>query len=593
VDVAKDPFILKIINSDIVVGTFMFLQRAGVPTKQAALFMNQPIIKEYLKHLDSINSKSVFNKKNIKEILKKFPTDAKALRYADVKIKNFENNIKQYYTAKLTPEQNADQQKILGEFLKYHTMGSYLFKLTQATNYDTTKFKSGDAFAKKKSRTDIANEKNIFSSAQGILDKSHIGQQSELTGRVMEAMGEILTLEKPEFASITKSAIKSYTENEYLSADKFDVISNKAKASFLDYIIQTKSGLNTEFESLLIDTETAIEGQLATARREHPEMGILQALTTSNSGREGGAKTVKLKVNLKDAYDENLYTGMMRELRDNPDTRDFYYDLVTMSILQGTYQTANTIKNIIPIEDYSAMIKGIVSTLRADAALEQFAKNNIFEKSNWQDENIVKTVKNFGLLYNEEYTNKDGVLVNNFAINEFIPLDGKQTDRQVLALSIYDHYMDIGGDVIKVPRVITIDKTRFDLIDNKVVTNKDYAERKAKGDKSLTDFIGFQKVKYGDNQPLIKTYEDGPAHIYKMVNLLGDGQYATEYYGATQKSAFNNGTVRLDSELSDAAIVKSLRPDLAGYFDENIVPLPNINPEGLPPIKDNNQNNCG
>ena len=54
--------------------------------------------------------------------------------------------------------------------------------------------------------------------------------------------------------------------------------------------------------------------------------------------------------------------------------------------------------------------------------------------------------------------------------------------------------MDIGNDVIKVPRVISVGKARYDLITGKSVSKKDYAERKAKGDKSLNNFIGYQDI---------------------------------------------------------------------------------------------------
>ena len=40
-------------------------------------------------------------------------------------------------------------------------------------------------------------------------------------------------------------------------------------------------------------------------------MQILQQLTQAASTRVGGAKSVKLKANLKDAYDENLYTEIL------------------------------------------------------------------------------------------------------------------------------------------------------------------------------------------------------------------------------------------------------------------------------------------
>jgi hypothetical protein len=511
-----------------------------------------------------------------------------------VTIANFEKNITAHATGTLNSPQNAEQHKILQEFLKYNFMATQLFKLSQATNYDTTKFKSGDAFAKKGIRTESANESNIFSSAQAILDSSHIGNQADLLGESMEAMGEILKLETPQFSKITKDVLSIYSGNEFLSADKFDNISTKIKASFLDYIIQTKTGLNSELKELMVDPETAISGKLAKAKQDHPELAILHELTQSSSNRIGGAKSVKLKVNIKDAYDENLYTGYMRELRDNPDTRDLYYDLVMVSILQGTYQTANSIKNIVPIEDYSATIKEMMSTLRADDNLKAFTQS-MFQRNNWQDEDIFKTVT-LNVSYVNEFVTGQGDVVSDAVFEEFPGLGelSKAIDRKILSLNQFTHFLDLNNDFVKTPRVITVGKERYDLLTGRSVTNKDFAERKAKGDLSLNDVIGYQRVRYANGAPVTTTSIEGsPQHVYKMINLLGDGQYAAEHYETIQRSVFNNGTVQIDNELTDAEIINHIEQK----YKKEVVPsqdiVKEIKPEDLPAIKDNNQNNCG
>jgi hypothetical protein len=63
-------------------------------------------------------------------------------------------------------------------------------------------------------------------------------------------------------------------------------------------------------------------------------------------------------------------------------------------------------------------------------------------------------------------------------------------------------------------------------------------------------------------------------------------------YNDTRRSIFNNGTVQIENEIPDQKII-----DYIAVVKQEIVPLQDkakeIKPEGLPPIKDNNQNNCG
>jgi hypothetical protein len=369
----------------------MFLTRIGSPVKTTALFLNQPIVKEYLNYLDSIDSKSVYSKKNLDAIRKKFPADRKAAIGAKIEMKNLAPNIENYYGGKTID--NAEQQKILAEFLKYHKMSQYAFKLTQATNYDTTKFRSAEAMGKKRMRTETAEESNIFTSAEDILDKSFIGEKANLLEKSMNALGAILKLDQLQYSVITGKVLEPYKANEYLSAENFDTIAAKVKASFIDYIFQTKTDLPIRLKELLVNPDTAVVGELAKARKAYPDMQILQQLTQAASTRVGGAKSVKLKANLKDAYDENLYTEMMRELRDNPATTALYNNLVDLAILQGTYQSAISIKNIIPIEDYAKKVENAISSAASDLNLDNFSTSGAFERNNWNDDDIVPRAK--------------------------------------------------------------------------------------------------------------------------------------------------------------------------------------------------------
>lgn len=52
----------------------MFLRRVGVSKEQLVMFMNQPIIDEYLTMLDNKGAKNLFNTTNISSIKMKFPS---------------------------------------------------------------------------------------------------------------------------------------------------------------------------------------------------------------------------------------------------------------------------------------------------------------------------------------------------------------------------------------------------------------------------------------------------------------------------------------------------------------------------------------
>ena len=587
VDVAKNPYILKVINSNLAVNTFMFLTRIGTPLKTSALFMNQPIVKEYLKYLDSIDSKSIYSKKNLDYIRSMFPADVKKVGAAKIELKNLATNIKTYYSEKKAID-NVEQQKILAEFLKYNKMAQYLSKLTQATNYDTTRFKSTEAMNKKMLRTDVAEDSNIFTSAKDILKNSHIGKQAELTQASINSLGSILKLDQLDYSVITNKVLDKYIQDEYLGADDFDKIAVKIKSSFVDYITQTKTGLNDRINELLINPETSVASELAKARKAHPEMDILNNLVAVSSDRIGGATSIKLKANLKDAFDENLYTGMMRELRDNPATNGLYNRIVDVAILQGTYQSAISIKNIIPIEDYANKVKPAIDSVSSDLNADNFSKG-AFERNNWNDENVFTKITNIvPSLYNEGF-NDSGELITDIQFEQFPTIEGLSQEgvKNVLFLDRFDNFADIASDYILIPRVVNNGKQKIDIITGKPVTRADYAKRKAAGDTSLNDVMGFQKVKYSNGEPLMV----GNKYLYKAINLWGDGQYATEMYNDTRKSVFNNGTVQIENEIPDQKII-----DHFTLKTDEVVPSQTrgkeIAPEGLPAIEDDNQNNC-
>jgi alkylated DNA repair dioxygenase AlkB len=581
VDIAKDPFIMKIIKSDAAIGTFMFLERIGVG-QNTIWFMNQPIISEYLDMLENKGTSFLYNPSNINEVRAKFgllKVGARGTEKESFDVDSLEANIETYANNKnkmSTKQENEQQGAILKEFLKYSKMAEYSFKFTQATNYDTTKFKNSDTFHKKTTRTDIARNKNIFSSVDKLLDSSSIGNQKRLIDFAMKSVGSFIKLEQEQFVDITNEVLRSFEEQEFMKDDDFSKVASKAKASFLDFIVQIKSGLNTEILALTTG-DNSIAEQLAKAKVKYPNMRLLQDLVPEASKKNDGTQTIKLKVNLKEAYDENLYVEMMRELRElDP---ELYNNIVKVALLQGTYQSSISINNIVPIEDYAKKIKPIIDTLVDDADVEYFTKG-MFQKNNWKDETIVPTTtprfyferdENFDPIV--EYVGEDpyGNDVYKYKVSPFLEgFDGPtmQERRLVLTLSpIYDARNGANSDFVKVPKVITNKiGENINIVTGQTISSQAMRAVRLGGDTSLTDVFGYQKVKYSNGTPVTTIKGD---YVYKLVNLLGDGNLVSEYYLDGRKSVLNNGTVKIENEIPDSVIIDYFGGDIT----EEIVSL--------------------
>ena len=579
VDITNNDFITRIVKSDLIIGTFMFLENIGAGN-QGIFFLNQPIITEYLKMLDAKSTKSLFYDNNIDAIKSMFPIAGKLEDYEDINVDELKKNITKYTNNIFTDTDNAEQRKIFTEFLKYAKMAEFNFEFTQSTNYDTTKFGSGDAFARKQLATDKANSKNIISSAQNILDNSHIGLQAKLYSNFMSSMGAIFKLEEDKLRIITEDVLRVYSKNKYLSQDNFIKIANKAKMSFLDYIIQTKTGLNKDIDKLLVNQETSVVNKLEKAKQNYPNLQILKDLQVVPSPRINGAKSIKLRVNDKTAESENTNQDLMRELRDfNEETNSLYNDLISVAILQGSYQSAISLKNIIPIEDYANIVSSVFDSISTTESLKAFSEG-FFERNNFDDPLIVPRIKAIKLELGSEnlVDAPDGSLmvINTYYTKAFpqIPSLGIQsTDRQVLLLTEKFNPKVLNSNFIAMPRVLKLKGgERVDMVTGMTITSADYARRLKKGDLSLSDVFGYKRVLLPTGEPL-RVYDQGDnlQSVYKMVNFYGDGNRASEHYTDFKPSVINNGTIKVEQELNDRDILRNY-PDY--YIEDSLSLLP-------------------
>ena len=579
VDIANNPFITKIVKSDVVVSTFMFLESIGAGN-EGILFLNQPIIEKYLEYLDNTGSKSVTNKGNIGYIKSLFPTTEKALEDVEISVEQLLDNIEEYgKNGELTALKNAEQQLILNEFIKYKLLADQLFSYTQAVNYDTTRFGSSDVLLKKELGTLNASNFNLISNVNDVLDNTFIGEQAELLSKSFGSFGAIMKSELPEIKAYTLSTLKKYATRKYMSADDYEKIANLIKNAFIDYVIQNDTVMSNMIKPLLVDSETAVVNQLEQAKQKYPSVQILQDLVPVPGNREGSAKSIELKANVKDAYNENLYVGMMRELRDSgPELNALYNNIVNVAILQGTGQSAISIRNIIPVEDYAAKIAPIIEQLRADKSLKAF-ENGMFERNNFTNKDVFTEFRPYVHTpqpnaetgeYNEKSfrmnpnTGEDELI---YFLPSFKSMKGvTQTSRKLIVLNDEFNSFQLSSDFLKIPKVVTNkDGLKINITTGLEVTKKDYALMKQKGSQDLYNAYYYKKVYTNEvdefNNPIpLKTYNQkikAYEYYYKQINVYGDGNRAVEINKNFTPSAIDNGGMPIQEELKDDDIVNA------------------------------------
>lgn len=602
VDVAKDPYILKLIQSDLVVGTAMLMERIGAG-ELTPYFLNQPMIVEYLKTLDKYKSRSLFGKDNLDYIYGRFPISKKLVdnpydlnnefeRTADGTVdfekskQNLLNLIKEYANtpevAKKSSEFNYKQVAIFNEFLRLAKLAQLNFKFTQAYNYDTTRVTNYEGFKRKVTRTKTAKRENIVSSIDKVMKGTFIGDQVKLLQKELMSLGAIMKLDSEGIDQYMDDVMEPFYANEYMSADDFNYVAKKLKSSFLDFLIQTRStSIFPDDIKNLFTGSNSVASRLLKLKAKDPSSNLLSNLIPVSSLQENGPVTVAFKAKPTDAIDIDRYTGMMRELKEQEP--EFYNDLVKLSILQGTLDTNLSISSIIPVEDRAAIIAPVINTLQSSSELEVFNKEGLFYRNNFSDDRIVpeikpryETVDYQGVLrvdYGQEYmfiesitngiTKGSGKLISLNNKYSFI----NNADKDFLKMRRYQYTSGFAGGN---QTTIVVDITT-----GKEISSGEFRKLSNEGKVSKNEMVGYKKVKSEDDVPLTIQRKVGKSldefSVFKMVNLYGAGRIVAEYPKLMTSSQLDNNTFKIKEELTDNAIIAMLA--------EEVIPTSTVAPD--------------
>lgn len=560
VDISKGPWIMELGSTSNVAGTWLFLVKMGVPIEDVAYFMNQPIIREYLRSLENSGYSWLFIDDLVEKAKASYTTNLRELNKVTT-IPTGDDLFESIGKTKFTPKEAAEQHFMLDEFLKYAKMANQLFLLQQGTNYDTANLNDPLLINKKEMALEKAT-KTIFTSTEGVLGKnSFVTKIRENLLKLRKAFSKVLMSDQPNVRSIIQEALMPYID---LPDREFLKIGRTAIANLFDYAVQTDRKFNQDIKDILLsDKNVADEIQKLADRsklRSHPlhNNPVMKAISTSENDRSG-VKNIKIKNRDNKTYDQNQLIYGFNELKDyliSINREPLYNRLVQLAVLQsGLTNSPISFTSLLPYVDFKSVYSETLSKLDSIKNLATFNQLNVFQRNNWADDDIVPRRKAQLKFFENEAGKPVPYYNSNMRFSKY-PSVQKAIDNgdisQVLRLDIRSR--EAYSDTL----VYSWEDETISLADRK--------KMKREGDYSFINKGLFQKVKQGDSYLTIKDAFGNPQYVYKMINAWGDSFRANEFYTVGKKSVIDNGFLKVD-EVSDAVIIQHF----PSIFKEKVV----------------------
>jgi hypothetical protein len=534
VDISKGPWIMELGATPNVASTWMFLTKVGVPINTTAYFMNQPIIREYLRELERSGYSWLFNTGVLNKIQKKYKADGYFTSKMPSEEKLFEN------IGKTTFDKvgKSEQRFILNEFLKYAKMAEHMFKLTQGTNFDTASFNDPFLVSRKMEQLDKARN-TIFSSADSLLKNSFLGKLMNSITDIRNALATVLKADQGRTRQVLQDVLTPYVE---MNDRDFVRTSQRAVSTLFDWAVQTNEGLNKKIKSQLIGKDNTAKKMWNFVKKvkkdsTHPLYNnqVINILKP-HFGAPGEVNNLQIRNKNNKVYDQNQLTYAFTELKNYLESEgkgDLYDKLVKLSVLQSGLTESNiSFTNLLPYEDVKKMYNDTLSDLDQLSTLEDFKNLNIFERNFWNYSDVVPYMaakSKYDPVYNERTYNE------NMSFPEKIYNGIKSGDiPQLLRISPFSKEAE--NDIL----VYTWEKN---------ISSKEKAKMRKEADFSYKQKGLFKKV---------GSYDRGDGqmnYIYKAINAWGDGKFANEFYLTPQKSVIDNGFITADESISDEHIM--------------------------------------
>ena len=540
VDIAKDDWLMQMGATPQTIATYLYLIKSGVPLEDVVYFMSQPIIRDYLRKLESKGYSYLFIEDYVEELEDSTIYGKKSSAVVN-SIPSFDKlqEMLKKDKDKLTNDEAAMQRFMLREFLKYAKMAQQLFYVSQGTNFDTANL--NDPFLIFKKMMQLRRAKNtIFSNVDEFLANSFLGVLGDSMEEVRNAIATLLPSDQGDARLVLEKALLPYID---MPDHQFIRIAQTAVADLFDWAVQNDEGqLNTKIEKILIDKKgTAFQVMkfIKSIKKGHSlyQNVVIDALGEKPAEKEDQANNLYIKNKANKVYDENRYIygfTQIKEYLQSQGKAQLYDDLVSLSILQSGLRTSPiSFTSLLPYEDFKNKYAETLSYINDFSNLDDFNKLDVFKRNNWNNSDIVPSMSASYIkgMYNP-------------SMNHFLPKKAKaaiQAGEVPMLLQVSINSID-AKDVVTYTweKGTTAEKKRMRK-------DNDYSYVK----KGL-----FKKVYLDDAQttPLVKTYinpKNGKSYlsyVYKMINAWGQGIYANELYAEARPSVFDNGYIKVEGK---------------------------------------------
>ena len=568
VDISKGPWIMELGATPNVASTYMFLAKIGVPIDTVSYFMNQPIIRDYLKTLENSGYTWLFNTQVQKQILEKYNNAY------DANITSIPNNtkLKENISKKtFAGKDAAEQVYLLNEFLKYAKMSEHMFKVTQASNFDTATFNDPFLIFRKEEQL-VQARKTMMGSVRGderisavdsLLENSFIGFLGIKVGDVREALANFLKVDQKNVRAVLQDVLRPYVglnERDFLS------VAQKAAADLIDWSVQIDKKLNIELRRVLLSDINSAASSMSSfikdvqSNKKHPMHynHVVKILSPLFSDKRGNTQPNNIMLTNKDnkVYDQNQIIYGFLELKDylqSIGSIDVYNNLIKAAIIQsGTSNSPISFTSLIPYEDFVEQYSSTLSSLDrlTNVNLRDFHTLGVFQRNNWSNNDIVP---NRTPIFRKDYDTGKMYPVTGFDFNDYPELSEAINS----------------GKVAKMYRLNTRARgAESDYISytwQEVPFGKNKATMIKQGDYSFIKRALFKKVYIGENDPLlVQDSKENDQYVYTMINAWGDSYRANEFYDSPRPSVIDNGyekVVKQVKKIVNGKVIQEASPN--------------------------------
>ena len=408
-DVSKDAFVFDLNFTTKTANVLMYLLRAGIPTRTAALFLNQPIIVDLIKELAVNDSRHITTKsgkrRKRKDIIQRISdrygkaTKEQKTLFTDKILAEMVSN-----RNNLTPAQKKLQLQILQDYLIYDAVGSQLSNATIALNYDTTRPRSrAHARIMLEQRLSIFRN-SIFTNLDKVITDTHVGEFVKITDdsidlfkdffltdnldvRQLSGLAAIFQLYSSQNIKMSlddRAKILTLAENDLITALLGQILKDTSKRTLTDRIDSLFRGKNS------VPIQTNKLRNKPVYRDNEFLKALIPIIEFDRQTNEQTTDNLKAVSRIFDTYQHNNILDAFKEL-----PLDFQEMFIEFAILQsGLSNNIMSLLKFVPNDMY--VRKGLQVARELNAGRSMLINNpaitNFFDnffKNNFMNRNIV------------------------------------------------------------------------------------------------------------------------------------------------------------------------------------------------------------